>query len=386
MRTAARITWIVTLSLAYVETPVGAALGADVLLADWENNGPTGMGGAGTDFDPAPIDGAPSCTGCWLKGNLGVNSTLSQGTIGVTHGTKSLRVDMVGKGLGGGEGLQDTHFDLGARVLWSGAQGDPRFVAIRDAVNGNQGLFTIELDLTYDIPALRALHWLGPPVDFPAKPVNFIGMGVYVNTNSSESSPFQHVLEQVLPTLINPNDPAFNGVNSYTVHVSIPLEDFTLAPNPATAPTFYEFGFSMNGNWGTNPASGNTDAATFYIDNMVLAEFDPVAPIDFNDNSMADLEDWTLFMAQHLVPNPTLGDLVGNFGASGTNGKNDFHDLLEFQRLYDLANGGAGSLAAALANVPEPPALTILGLSVMAVVLSPVGKRANRKSGLKCRA
>jgi hypothetical protein len=377
MSNAARIAWVVNLFLACAGSAGRPALGADVLLADWENNGPTGMGGAGTDFDPAPIDGTPSCTGCWLKGNGGVLSTLTQGTIGVTHGAKSLRVDMVGKGVGGGEGLQDTHFDLGARVIWSGSQGDPRFTAIRDAVNGNQGLFTIELDLTYDIPALRSLHWLGPPVDFPAKPVNFIGMGVYANTNSSESSPFQHVLEQVLPTLINPNAAAFNGVNLYTVHVSIPLEDFTLAPNPATAPTFYEFGFSMNGNWGTNPASSNTEAASFYIDNMVLHEFDPVAPIDFNHNGIADLNDWELFMGDHLKSNPTYGDLVGNFGAAGTNGKNDFHDLQEFQRLYDLANGGTGLLAAALAQLPEP-STWLLTLIVASVLLA---KRPSNQLG-----
>ena len=129
------------------------------------------------------------------------------------------------------------------------------------------------------------------------------------------------------------------------MHVSVPLERFTFNANPANPPTFYEMGFSLNGNWGTNPASSNTQAASFYVDNMVLAEFDPVGPIDFNDNSMADLGDWALFMGQHLVASPSLGDLVGNFGASGTNGKNDFHDLLEFERLYDLANGGAGSLA-----------------------------------------
>jgi hypothetical protein len=354
MRPAVRIASAAAFVLGSAFVAAQPSLAADVLLADWENNGPTGMGGAGTDFDPAPIDGAPSCTGCWLKGNAGVMSTLSQSTIGATSGSSSLRIEMVGKGTGGGEGLADTHFDLGARVLWSSAQMDPRFTAIQNAVNGNQGLFTIEFDVTYNIPALRALNWLGPPVDFPAKPENFIGLGIYGNANG-DGGGFEHAaLEQVLPTLINPNAPEFNGVTNHTVHVSVPLERFTFNANPANPPTFYEMGFSLNGNWGTNPSSGNTQAASFYVDNMVLAEFDPVGPIDFNDNNMADLEDWSLFMGQHLVASPSLGDLVGNFGASGTNGKNDFHDLLEFERLYHLANGGAGSLASALAQVPEP--------------------------------
>ena len=168
------------------------------------------MGGPGTDFDTAPIDGAPSCTGCWLKGNAGVVSTLTQSTVGVTHGTSSLQIEMVGKGLGGGEGAQDTHFDLGARVLWSIAQNDPRALAIQDAVNGNQSLFTIEFDVTYAIPALRALDWLGPPVDFPAKPEQFIGLGIYGNANNDGGGFIHAALEQVLPTLINPFDEAAN--------------------------------------------------------------------------------------------------------------------------------------------------------------------------------
>jgi hypothetical protein len=371
MRPAVRIASAAAFILGCASIAAQPSLAADVLLADWENNGPTGMGGAGTDFDPAPIDGAPSCTGCWLKGNAGVMSTLSQSAIGATRGSSSLRIDMVGTGTGGGEGLADTHFDLGARVLWSSAQMDPRFTAIQNAVNGNQGLFTIEFDVTYNIPALRALNWLGPPVDFPAKPENFIGLGIYGNANG-DGGGFEHAaLEQVLPTLINPNAPEFNGVTNHTVHVSVPLERFTFNANPANPPTFYEMGFSLNGNWGTNPSSSNTQAASFYVDNMVLAEFDPVGPIDFNDNSMADLGDWALFMGQHLVASPSLGDLVGNFGASGTNGRNDFHDLLEFERLYDLADGGAGSLASALAQLPEPMThflalVAVAGLSAFA--------------------
>lgn len=339
-----------------------SANGVDVVLADWENRGPTGNGGAGTDFDPTPIDGTPSCTGCWLKGNTGVLSTLSQGTVGVTRGTRSLKLDVVGRGLGGGEGAQDTHFDLGARVFWSVAQNDPRALALRNAINGNQGLFTVEFDVTYDIPALRALSWLGPPVDFPAKPAQFIGLGLYKNANN-DGGGFTHVaLEQSLPTLINPFSPAFDGITHLTRHVSISLEDFGFPANPTTPPTSYEVGFSVNGNWGTNPAASNTQAATYYIDNMVLREFNPIAPIDFNNNAIADLGDWQLFIAQYGRSTPALGDLVGLFGASGQNGVVDFHDLQEFERLYDLANGGLGALSSAINSVPEPSSscLTVL--------------------------
>lgn len=380
MRFAVRFAALWFTTVAAVLLGASAARTADFILADWENNG-TGSGGPGTDFDTAPIDGAPSCTGCWLKGSNGVMSTLTQSTVGVTHGTKSLQVAMIGRGLGGGDGLQDTHFDIGARVIWSSASsaqypgGDPRYLALRDAINGNQGLFTVEIDLTYDIPALRALHWLGPPVDYPAKPVQFIGMGLY-KTNNNDGGPFVHVLEQVLPTLINPFDTQFDNITHLTRHVSIPLSQFQFTANPTTPPTFYEMGFSMNGNWGTNPASSNTEAASFYVDNLVLKQFNPVAPIDYNDNGLADTADWTLFMAQLLKTNPpappnanTSYDLRGNFGVSGTNGKVDFYDLVEFQRLYAIANPGAAALSL---SVPEPSAGLMLGtLALVGLMAAP---------------
>ena len=84
-------------------------------------------------------------------------------------------------------------------------------------------------------------------------------------------------------------------------------------------------------------------------------------------------------MGQHLAASPTLGDLVGNFGASGTNGKNDFHDLLEFERLYDLANGGTGSLAAASVQVPEPTSL--VAAMALAIILVSFRNLSNRSVG-----
>jgi hypothetical protein len=372
MRFAVRVTYGMALSLCCLSFAGRFALGADTILADWENNG-TGSGGPGTDFDTAPIDGNPSCTGCWLKGNNVVQTTLTQSAIGVTSGSKSLQIAFVGKGAGGGSGLQDTHFDIGARVLWSSAasaqypSGDPRFAALRSAItSGHQGLYTIELDVTYDIPSLRALDWLGPPVDYPSKPPQFIGLGLY-STSNGAGDPYTQVLEQVLPTLIDPFDTQWNGIQYLKRHVSIPLSQFGFVTTGA--PTYYEMGFSLNGNWGTNPASTNTEAASYYVDDMVLHQFNPVAPIDFNNNGTADVGDWNLFMAQFLKTNPptppnpsTKFDLVGNFGAAGTNGKVDFADLQEFQRLYHLANPGAGALGAG--TVPEPGtiALAFLGL------------------------
>jgi hypothetical protein len=350
-----------------------AAWAADTIIADWENNGPTGMGGAGTDFDPAPVDSTASCTGCWFKDTATAGITFSQSTFGATHGTKSFQLSIVGHGTGGGDGLQDTHFDRPAQVIFSVSQNDPRALAIRDAVNsGNQGLYTIQFDVTYNIPALRALDWLGPPVDFPAKPTQFIGLGIFATASDGVFT--EVALEQALPTLINPFDAQWNGITALTRHISLPLSQFGWAANPATPETTFTIGFSSNGNWGTNPASTNTEAASYYIDDMELKQFNPVAPIDYNHNGVADVGDWTLFMGQFLKSNPAAPplnpaifyDLVGGFGAVGTNGKVDFADLQEFQRLYHLANPGAGALGAG--DAPEPGSVTLALLGLLCLI------------------
>jgi hypothetical protein len=181
------------------------------------------------------------------------------------------------------------------------------------------------------------------------------------------------VLEQSLPTLIDPFDTQWNGITNLKRHVSIPLSQFGFLP--ASTATYYEMGFSLNGNWGTNPASSNTEAASFYVDDMVLHQFNPVAPIDYNNNGTADVADWNLFMAQYLKMNPptppnaaTSFDLVSNFGAAGTNGKVDFSDLQEFQRLYHLANPGAGALGGG--RVPEPGTIVLAALAIVGLVVS----------------
>lgn len=362
MKSAFRLTWTALLALGCMWIVDRSAQAVDFILADFENNG-TGTGGPGTDFDAAPTDHMPACPGCWYEGAGQQTLTdLTQSTIGATHGTKSMKVDFIGRGAGGGEGTSDTHFATPVRVTWIST--DASFIAIRNAASGpDAGAYTIEFDLTYDIPALRALNWLGPPVDFPAKPEKFIGMGIYKSANG-DGGPYVHAaLEQVLPTLINPFDAAFNGTTYLTRHSSVAFDDFQFAANPVTA-TQYELGFSVNGNWGTNPAANNTQAAALYIDNIVLRLNDPTTVCDLNGSTTCDIADFELFMGDHLKANPTYGDLVGNLGASGTNGKNDFYDYLEFERNYDLANGGSGALARAIAGVPEPGswALALVGL------------------------
>jgi hypothetical protein len=140
-----------------------------------------------------------------------------------------------------------------------------------------------------------------------------------------------------------------------------------------TPTTFYSFSFLYNSVFGTSPASSNTSAVHIYFDNLVLKQFVPASVIDYNNNGVADTGDWNLFMAQYLKstpptpPNPnTSFDLIGNFGAIGTNGVVDFADLQRFQQLYHAANPGAGALSA----VPEPGSFALAALALVGVVVS----------------
>lgn len=374
MRSAVRLAGAAIVALGCVWFADRSAQAQDVILADFENNG-TGTGGPGTDFDTAPTDNVPACPGCWYEGaGQQTITALTQSTVGATSGTKSMKVDFIGRGAGGGEGTSDTHFATPMRVTWVSTS--PAFIAIRNAASGgNAGAYTIEFDVTYDIPALRALNWLGPPVDFPLKPEKFIGVGIYKTANG-DGGPYTHAaLEQVLPTLIDPFHTDFNGVTHLTRHSIVDFVDFQFTANPVTA-TQYELGFSVNGNWGTNPAASNTQIASIYIDNIVLRLNDPGAKCDMDTSGGCNFADYQLFMSDHLKTNPTYGDLVGDLGAVGVfNGVNDFYDYLVFEDAYDQVNGGSGALARAIAGVPEPSAVMLAIWGVLGACVARVRQR-----------
>ena len=336
------------------------------------------LGAPGNDLDPQ-LDNVATCSGCWYSRTAASGVTYSRSTTnGVTQGTGALSTTIVGKGAGGEYSVMvngvsaplDTHFDYPMVVTYSnnpaanGGVLDPRYTAIKAAVDsGNQAKYTIDFDITYDVAQMRSIPWQAPeetvdPINNPQFPQRYFWVGMYAN--ASEADGFQFLgYDQ---NTVNPFDPIYDNNLLPVFNASFPLTAMTFLPNSTTG--VYTLGILYNSVFGTQPAASNTTGASVYFDNFRLVEFDPIPLIDFNNNAAADVGDWELFMAQHLVPTPTLGDLVGNFGAVGTNGANDRFDLLKFEEYYDLVNG-SGSLQAALAGVPEPGsfALILIGLA-----------------------
>jgi hypothetical protein len=347
------------------------------VLASWDTP-PTGTVFPGGDFDPT-LDAMPTCSGCWrARNNTTTGTTYSHSTAQMTQGTGSLQATLIGKGNGGEYSpvingapvMLDTHFDYPLVATYSnnpaanGGVLDPRFTAIKNAVDGvNPGSFyTIEFDIIYDIASMRSIPWQAPeetvdPMNNGQFPQRYFWVGLYGNANEPEGFQFTGFDENN----ITPFDPQYDNEPFPVFHASFPLEDLTFQANSAT--TFYELGILYNSVFGTLPAASNTAGVNIYFDNFQLVEHDPTGMCDFDSNNMCTLADFQLFMGNHLREDSTLGDFDGD-------GDNDFQDFQEFERFYDLANLGAGSLASDLAGVPEPGTVTLLGLGLLSLVMS----------------
>lgn len=369
-------------------------------LASWDVP-PTGSVFPGGDFDPT-LDTTPTCSGCWYGKSTGSGITFSYSTEHKTQGAGALKAVIVGKGSGGvytvnynctgaGGGPPcssqelDTHFDNPLLVTYSnnpaanGGVLDPRFTALNNAINsGEQALYNIEFDIIYDVASMRAIPW-----QMPEETVN-PGMNnenrypqryFWTGSQGVAFDSFQWVGFDA--NTITPFSSQYDGNLFPVYHASFPLSAFGF--NPDASPdqhTFRQLGILYNSVFGTLPAGSNTSGVTVYFDNLRLTKLDPITPIDFNNNNMADADDWRLFMQQLLVenppvpPNPSINfDLVGNFGSATLNGVVDFHDLQKFEEYYDLANG-SGAFAALSATVPEPGTAALVLLSLLGLVLA----------------
>jgi len=359
-----------------------------IQLATWDT-APTGSVFPGGDFDPT-LDNTLTCSGCWTARTANT-VTYSQATAnGVTQGTGALQADIVGKGAGGEYSVQingvdvqlDTHFDYPLVVTYTnnvnanGGVLDSRFTDIDTAVNGDQGLYTVDFDITYDVNQMRSINWQPPeetvdPENNGQYPQRYFWVGMWGGSNG-DNGVFQFTgFDQ---NNITPFDAQYDDDPFPVFHASFPLTDFGFVPESNI--TEYRFGILYNSVFGTLPASANTDAVHIYFDNFRLTKLIPEELIDYNNNGQADPEDWSLFMAQFLkteppapVANPDISfDLVGDYGAGPGNGVVDFHDLQKFQDFYRLANP-AGA-AALFGTVPEPNALALLAIAVVGLIMS----------------
>lgn len=327
----------------FIETP----------LATWDI-GPGDVGNV--DFDPQ-LDATASISGGWYQRNQTSGLTYGQSTTPgtFTQGTGSLELNIVGKGNGGSYDATingspfnlDTHYSAPVGAIYAGS--DPRAVALREAIlSGAQALYTIDFDIIYDIQQMRSIAWQPPeetvdPVGNGQFPQRFFWVGMVGDTSNGGFKQINNI------NTIEVFDEQWDNVDYAVVNASVPLTDFGWSFAEGTALNEIRLSLLYNSVFGTLPAPSNTTAARIYIDNFRLIEQDIAGVIDLNDDGDIDLDDFELFMSQHLVPSPTLGDLDGD-------GDNDFDDFLQFEDLYDTFYG-AGALAAALGSVPEPATL-----------------------------
>jgi hypothetical protein len=363
-------------------------------LATWDTAPVTPLV-PGQDFDPQ-FDSTISCSGCWVArqpfATGATGTTYARNTTHTTQGAGSLQMSFVGRGAGGSYGVTingmpvtlDTHFDNPMIAVYSnnpagnGGVLDPRFTAIYNAVAGvNPGSFyTIDFDIIYDIQAMRSIPWTppeetvdpGPNGEF-RYPQRYFWVGMYGNMNNdADGDGFIFVYEELNntppgadPNNINPFDAQWDSTPFPVFNASFPLTAFEFNINPATPPTNFTLGFTYNSTFGTVPEASNTTAVTFWIDNMRLVEHDPTDECDFNSDDMCTIADFQLFMGQHLVTDPTLGDYDGD-------NDNDFADFQQFEFFYDQANLGSGAtLRSDLAggSVPEPGSAALVVLALL---------------------
>ncbi len=355
-------------------------------LATWDR-APDGTVVVGDDFDPT-LDSTISCSGCWVSRTLGSGVTFSQSTTnGVTQGNGALQATIVGKGAGGefsaninGSPVQlDTHFDFPLTVTYANttlpAAGgpDPRFDAILAAVQGNQALFTVEFDITYDVAQMRSIPWQPPeetvsPETNGQFPQRFFWVGMHGNSSAGEFN-----FTGFDQNTINPFDAQWDNNLFPVFNASFPLTAFNFSPTANQ--TNFTFGILYNSVFGTLPAGSNTAGVNIFFDNFRLVELDLIGAIDFNNNGVVEIGDFEVFMSQHLVPSPTLGDF-------NQDGVNDFLDFQEFEQLFDAATGGTGSLARAIAGVPEPGTFVLAGLGLLGLLFSRARRSARSSASV----
>lgn len=388
----AAVWWGLPASVATAQTQLIAQ------LATWDTP-PTGSVFPGGDFDPT-LDAMATCSGCWYGKTGGSGITYSHSTAHKTQGTGALKAVITGKGSGGeysininGAPVQlDTHFDNPLLVTYSnnpaanGGTLDPRFTALNNAINsGQQALYNIEFDIIYDVASMRAIPWQAPEETVAPGPNGenrYPQRYFWTGSQGVAFDSFQWVGFDA--NTITPFATQYDNDMFPVYHASFPLSAFGFKPDASPDQhTYRQIAFLYNSVFGTLPASANTSSVTVYFDNLRLTKLNPVGPIDYNNDGQATPADWSQFMAQYLKTDPPASanpnasfDLVGNFGAAGTNGVVDFHDLQKFQEFYQIANPGAAAAELPWANggVPEPGTVVL----VIAAFIAAAAARARR--------
>jgi hypothetical protein len=145
------------------------------------------------------------------------------------------------------------------------------------------------------------------------------------------------------------------------------LSEFTFDPTPGDGLTLTSTPLSLGNAWFGTPFEDVF--ATITVDDngtMVPLAVDvsyvgsAIVAGDLNGDGSIDLDDWSAFKAGQGVVNAGMTDVAAyRLGDMDGNGQHDLNDFDLFAEAFDTANG-AGSLATALASVPEPASVGLL--------------------------
>ncbi len=155
----------------------------------------------------------------------GVSVSLGTSSIGATDGNQSLGITQTGDGFS-----------------WDAKLDVPSPGPVWDAFNvaaAEPSAFNIEYDVTFDTGSIPQGD--GTP--------SYLGVSFWIDSDDGFQDKF--------------NIPITSGTVDETIHAIINLADPDLGSISAAPTTFYQIGFSLNGDWGT-------DAATVYFDNIRL--------------------------------------------------------------------------------------------------------------------
>jgi hypothetical protein len=268
---------------------------------------------------PPPPHGAPTQTlfswengleGWSVPNFAGKPATVQQSTTGATAGAHSIAVTQTG---------DNFSWDLGVTLT-----GDP-LTQLSLALADNRANYRLEYDVTYNTASIPQNGG-----------VTFINQSIAINNAAGTTWSQADSVGQT------------NGRTNQTIHVAIPLTEFSTL---ATGSSSYSIYFALNGNWGTLPA-------TIYFDNLRLVNITAPLTGDFDHNGIVNTRDYVAW--RNTVDSTT--DLNADANLNGVIDSGDYQLWRS-----NFGNTGATGAGTSAESVPEPSTLWIALAALLAL-------------------
>ena len=240
--------------------------------------------------------------------------SLAQSTTGATAGTHSIAVTQTGSGFN-----WDTAVTLTGDAL----------TALSLALADNKANYQLVYDVTYNTASIPQSAGL-----------SFINQSIAIQNAAGTWSQVDSVGNA-------------SGRSNQTIHVAIPLSNFTTLTAGSNSYNLY---IALNGNWGTA-------AATVFFDNIKLINLLVPLTGDFDHNGKVDAADYILWRQ-------TLGSTTDSRADANFNGIVDAADYQLWRSNFgSTSTSGGASLD--LAQVPEPTAVLLICAAAFVIASFP---------------